>query len=148
MILDTLQNGPKYSSVHPRFGKAFDFLLSNDLSTLPAGKIELEGSDLVINVVDATGRTEDEARMETHCNFIDIQVPVGDVEKMGWKALSDLQTITSAYDTEKDVTFYADKATTMLAVQPMEFAIFFPEDGHQPQIATGTFRKIIVKVRV
>jgi len=148
MILDILKNGPKYNNVHPRFGKAFEFLLSNDLAAMPAGKIELEGQDLVINVVDAIGRTEDQARMETHCNYIDIQVPVGGIEKMGWKALVNLHTITSAYDSEKDVTFYADKATSMLAVQPMEFAIFFPEDGHQPQIAEGTFRKIIVKVRV
>jgi YhcH/YjgK/YiaL family protein len=148
MILDTLKNGMKYATVHPRFSKAFEYLLNNDLAALPAGKVELEGSDLVVNIVDITGKTEAEAKMETHNNFIDIQVPVGQTEIMGWKALASLSEITSAYDATKDLTFYGDKATTFLQVQPLEFAVFFPDDGHQPGIATGTYRKIIVKVRV
>jgi YhcH/YjgK/YiaL family protein len=148
MILDSLQNGLKFACVHPRFAKAFDYLLNNDLAALPAGKIELEGSDLVINVVDITGKTADQAKMETHRNYIDIQVPVGKAETMGWKAAGHLTEPTQVYDETKDLCFFADKATTMIEVQPMEFAIFFPEDGHQPGIAEGTYRKIIVKVRV
>ena len=33
-----------------------------------------------------------------------------------------------------------------LFVKPFEFAVFFPTDGHQPGIATGEYKKIIVKV--
>lgn len=148
MILDSLKNCTRYATLHPRFGKAFEYLLNNDLAALPAGKIELEGADLVINVVDITGKTEKEAQMETHNQFIDIQVPVGNTERMGWKAASALCEPTQEYDATKDLTFFADKATTMLDVKPYEFAIFYPEDGHQPGIAEGTYRKIIVKVRV
>ncbi len=148
MILDSLKNSEKYNSVHPRFKKAFDFLNSNDLAALSTGKIELEGADLVINVVDITGKTEDVAKMETHNNFIDIQVPVGKAERMGWKAGADLTEVTDPYNSEKDLSFFADKATSFVDVQPMQFAVFFPEDGHQPGIAEGTYRKIIVKVRV
>lgn len=148
MILDSLKNGQKYTSVHPRFKKAFDYLQSVDLAALPTGKIELEGADLVVNVVDITGKTEAAAKMETHNNFIDIQIPVGSVETMGWIAGSNMQEVTDAYNADKDVTFYADKATVFVNVQPYEFVIFFPEDGHQPGISEGTYRKIIVKVRV
>lgn len=138
----------KYASVHPRFAKAFDFLLKNDLATLPAGKIELEGSYLVVNVVDITGKTAEEARMETHRDYIDIQVPVGQAETMGWKSTDKLIEVTEPYNESKDVAFFGDKASIFLNIQPYEFAVFFPEDGHQPGISTGTYRKIIVKVRV
>ena len=148
MILDSLKNCMKYTCLHPRFGKAFEYLLNNDLAALPAGKVELEGAALIINIVDITGKTEEEAKMETHNNYIDIQVPVGKTERMGWKAAVDLSEPTQDYDATKDLTFFADKATTMLDVKPYEFAIFYPEDGHQPGIAEGTYRKIIVKVRV
>jgi biofilm protein TabA len=148
MILDSLKNSEKYNAVHPRFKKAFDYLNSTDLAALPTGKVELEVSDLIVNVVDITGKTESAAKMETHNNFIDIQIPVGKAERMGWKATCDLNEITDAYNTEKDLTFYADKATSFVDVQPYQFAIFFPEDGHQPGIAEGVYRKIIVKVRV
>jgi YhcH/YjgK/YiaL family protein len=148
MILDKLENGGKYALVHPLFKKAFDYLQNTDLKALENGKIELQGSDLVVNVVDITGKTEEAARMETHKNFIDIQIPIGAAETMGWKALSALENITDPYNPEKDLTFYADKATTFLNVQAYEFAVFFPEDGHQPGIGEGVYRKIIVKIRV
>lgn len=148
MILDSLKNGQKYASVHPRFKKAFDYLQSTDLAALPVGKVELDGADLVVNVVDITGKSEATAKMETHNNFIDIQVPVGAVEKMGWISAQNLKEVTDPYNAEKDLTFYADKASVFIDVQPYEFAVFFPEDGHQPGIAEGTYRKIIVKVKV
>ncbi|HRZ96938.1 MAG TPA: YhcH/YjgK/YiaL family protein [Paludibacter sp.] len=148
MILDLLENCGKYKNVHPRFKKAFEFLESNNLKELPLGKIQLEGSDLVINVVDITGKDKDAARMETHNNFIDIQIPIGATETMGWKALTKLTQITDGYNAEKDITFYGDEATSFINVEPFEFAVFFPEDGHQPGIAEGTYRKIIVKIRV
>ena len=148
MILDTLKNSDKYCSVHPRFKKAFDYLKNTDLVALPAGTIELEGADLVINVVDITAKTEAEAKMESHKEFIDIQVPVGKAETMGWIALDACKDVTLPYDAEKDIMFFADKATSFLNVQPYEFVVFFPEDAHQPGIGTGQYRKIIVKVRV
>ncbi|MDD2994722.1 MAG: YhcH/YjgK/YiaL family protein [Paludibacter sp.] len=148
MILDTLKNSDKYCSVHPRFKKAFDYLKNTDLVALPAGKIELEGADLVINVVDITAKPEADAKMESHKEYIDIQVPVGKAETMGWIALDACKDVTLPYDAEKDIMFFADKATSFLNVQPYEFVVFFPEDAHQPGIGTGQYRKIIVKVRV
>ena len=148
MILDTLANSSLYETVHPRFKKAFEYLKNTDLAALPVGKIELEGADLFINVVDITGKKESEARMETHEKYIDIQVPVGNTETMGWIAAEDLKTVTEPYNAEKDIAFFADKASVFVPVQPYQFAIFFPQDGHQPGIAEGTYRKIIVKVRV
>lgn len=146
MILDTLENAGLFESIHPRFKQAFDFLLNTDLVELPLGKIELDGSNLFINVVEISGKTADVARMESHNNYIDIQVPVGAVETMGWIAGNKLQQVTDPYNADKDITFFADKATNFIVVHPFEFAVFFPTDGHQPGIAEGVFKKIIVKV--
>ncbi len=148
MILDSLENAGLYESVHPRFKQAFDFLLSRDLLTLPTGKIELDGKNLFVNVVEVAGKTPAEAKMETHNNYIDIQIPLNTTETMGWIAGKDLKTVTDSYNADKDVSFFADKATNFLAVNPLEFAIFFPTDGHQPGISDGAIKKIIVKVLV
>lgn len=146
MILDSLSNSALYEALHPRFKMAFDFLKNTDLSALEPGKIELDGANLFVNVVDITGKSEDEAKMETHDKYIDIQLPVGNAETMGWIAKSKLKDILEAYNEEKDITFFRDKASNLILVQPYEFAVFFPEDGHQPGIGAGTYRKIIVKV--
>ncbi len=148
MILDTLKNAGLYESIHPRFKKAFDFLLNTDLNALPFGKIELEGSDLFVNVVEVVGKSADDAKMETHECYIDIQVPVTAVETMGWIAVDNLLEPTESYNSTKDVAFFADKASNFICVQPNEFAIFFPQDAHQPGIAAGQHKKVIVKVLV
>ncbi len=148
MILDSLLNSGLYESIHPRFKQAFNFLRVTDLTTLPPGKVEIDGSVLFANVVEMTGKTADTAKLETHNKYIDIQVPVTTTETMGWIAGIDLKDITEPYNSEKDISFYGDKATNFIQVQPSQFVIFFPEDGHQPGICDGPLRKIIIKVMV
>lgn len=148
MILDSLKNSALYESLNPRFKQAFDYLKSHDFTTMEPGKIELDGKNLYINVVEMDGKSADVAKMETHDKYIDIQMPVVGTETMGWIAGTDLKQVMTEYNPEKDITFFSDKATNFLKVQPLEFAIFFPEDGHQPGIAEGKLKKVIVKVLV
>jgi len=146
MILDSLENSGLYESVHPRLKKAFEYLRSTDLAALPIGKIELEGQNLVVNVVEMTGKTVDMAKVETHNRYIDIQIPINGIETMGWIATNQLKEVSTAYNAQKDITFFADKASNLIVVQPYEFVVFFPTDGHQPGIGSGNYKKVIVKI--
>ena len=148
MILDSLQNSAKYESLHPAFHQAFEFVRNTDFSKLEPGKIMLDGKNLFVNYQQVTGKTEAEAKMETHRDYIDIQIALEHVETMGYTPTCELKEPRDAYNAEKDITFYYDKAQTYLNVQPGQFAIFFPEDGHQPCIAEGQFRKVMVKVKL
>ncbi|CDA20792.1 putative uncharacterized protein [Bacteroides sp. CAG:144] len=148
MILNSLKDSASVESLHPLFKKAFDYIKATDFSKVPAGKIVLDGDKLYISVAEPTGKTKEAARMETHDKYIDIQMPLTAVETMGWKATNELKEPIAPYNPEKDITFFADKPTTYIDVQPGEFAIFFPEDGHAPGIAEGNFRKVIVKVKI
>lgn len=148
MIHDSLQHAARYAIVHPLFTQAFDFLQHADLKSLKPGKIELIPDSLIVNVVELTGKRKEDAKMETHQSFIDIQVPIGATETMGWKSGTALSQPLDEYNAEKDIAFFADEATSFLQVNPFEFAIFFPEDGHQPGIGSETYTKVIVKVRV
>ena len=52
------------------------------------------------------------------------------------------------YNAEKDVTKYPGaKAETYVNCKPGEFAIFWPQDGHQPCIGEGDIHKAIFKVK-
>jgi YhcH/YjgK/YiaL family protein len=148
MILDTLENAVRYESIHPRFKQAFDFLKNNDLKTLSFGKHELDGNNLFANVVEITGETAEQAKLETHKRYIDIQVPVTAAETMGHIPVSKLTQPKEPYNDEKDIAFFADKATNFIIVEQGNFAVFFPEDAHQPGIATGKHKKLIIKVLV
>lgn len=148
MILDSLQNSKMYEGLHPKFKQAFDYIKTTDFSKQEIGKVELDGKNLFVIFAEGFGKKVDEAKMETHLQYIDIQVPYTSAETMGYIPTVDLKSPTAPYDSEKDITFYTDKATAFIQVIPGQFAIFFPEDGHQPAIGDGPFRKIIVKVKV
>lgn len=148
MVLDSLQNSAKYESLHPAFKQAFDFVKNTDWSKMEPGKTMLNGKDLFVNYTLATGKTADVAKMETHKDYIDIQIAIEKAETMGYTPTCDLKEPQEAYNAEKDITFFYDKAQNFITVQPGQFCIFFPEDGHQPCIAEGQFHKIIVKVKL
>ncbi|MBP5345942.1 MAG: YhcH/YjgK/YiaL family protein [Bacteroidales bacterium] len=148
MVLDSLQNSAKYESLHPAFKQAFDFVKNTDWSKMEPGKTMLNGKELFVNYTLATGKTADVAKMETHKDYIDIQIAIEKAETMGYTPTCDLKEPQDAYNAEKDITFFHDKAQNFITVQPGQFCIFFPEDGHQPCIAEGQFHKIIVKVKL
>src|ERR1035437_6762495 len=102
MILDSLQNSGMYEELHPRFKQAFDFIKKTDFSKLEPGKIELDGKNLFVNFAEGTGKTPAEAKMETHNEYIDIQVPYTSVETMGYIPTVDLRNPIEAYNAEKD----------------------------------------------
>ena len=149
MILDKLENAELYYSCVPGFERFMQFYNDNDLETLPACKIKLDGSDLFVNILDFKGKEEANCRMEAHKDYLDIQIPLGDSEIMGWIAQEDCQEVLQEYDEGKDVEFYKDKAVAKFVVPAGHFAVFFPSDAHQPGIAPGKeYRKLNVKSKV
>lgn len=146
MIIDKLENIGMYVSVNPLFAQAIEFLKLTDLNAHELGKVVLKEGELFVNFAAARPKTKDDAKIETHNNFIDIQIPLTGTELMGYMPRTDLAE--AEYNAEKDVTFYPGHATDYLTVKPGMFAIFFPEDAHAPGVTEVELKKVIVKVRV
>lgn len=147
MIIDKLENLEKYSALNPLFAQAIEYIKNNDLAAMPVGKVELKGSDLVVNIAQTKPKTKEEAKLETHNVFIDIQVPLSGVETMGYTPTADCKPADACYSAENDITFFDGLADSYIDVHPGMFAIFFPEDGHAPGISTTGVKKVIVKVK-
>ena len=148
MILDSLENSEQYYALHPLFKKAFDFIRSTDFTQLEEGKIETDDPRLFYTIARFRGKDPQDAALETHQKFIDIQAPLVGAESIGWKAGSELMIISEPYDEKKDIMFYHDFPTTYTKLYPGQFAVYFPEDGHAPGIGQGDIRKVIVKIAV
>ena len=80
MVVDTLENLEKYASLNPLFAQAIEFLKSHDLQAMEIGKTELKGKDLLVNIAQTKPKTKEEAKLETHNEFIDIQIPLSGTE--------------------------------------------------------------------
>ncbi len=147
MILAPLEQAERYLSLHPAFAAAFDYLRGQDFRELPEGRMELT-EKMYAMVSRSPTRRRDEARLEAHRRYIDIQYVISGNEEMGWRPRSRCQQTHVGYHVEKDIEFYADAPENYIAVQPADFVIFFPEDAHAPLIGNGTIHKVVVKVRV
>lgn len=148
MIFASLSTSERYLNLHPLFAKAFEFIRAMDLHALVLGRHHIVGDELFAIVEHASGRSRDNAKLECHRRYIDIQLVLSGVDEMGWKALADCHAPLGDYSPEKDIRFFDDEPATWIATSPGHFCIFFPEDAHAPLVATGDIRKVIFKIAV
>ncbi len=148
MILGSLKNTERIEEMHPGFKAFFDYVKAHNLQSADLGTIELDGNNLFAINAEIDGKKPEDAALEAHRKYIDIQLLLIGSEAIGWKPLEDGETVSQAYDEEKDLVFYADEADEIINLQPGQFMIFFPEDLHAPGIGDGTIRKVIAKVSV
>jgi biofilm protein TabA len=148
MILDTLKNADKYTSLHKNFSRAFEFIRNTDLAGIEAGKYPINGDDLHASVSLKDGYKMSEAKFEAHDRYIDIQVCPSGVEMIGWKPRKDCVDPKAPYDAQKDVIFYNDQPATYFELHEGQFAIFFPDDVHAPMIGEGPIKKLVLKVKL
>ena len=147
MIIDSLSNAAKYTSVHPLFAKAFEYIKSRDLSTLEVGKYEIsEGLRAIVSDKQGMTAAESGAKFECHNKNIDIQFCIRGNETIGWKPRESCTSQKGDYNPEKDVVFYNDAPDTYFDLKDNQFAIFFPEDVHAPMISDGVVKKLVIKV--
>lgn len=146
MIIDTLDNLEKYISLNPLFEDVVSFIKENNLTDLPEGKTYIKGNDLFVNVQSINGKTKDEAVLETHIKMIDIQIPLTGEETFGYTPVCNLPSLP--YNEEKDITKFGNlKSESYVTCGNGMFAIFFPQDGHAPCIASAPLKKAIFKIK-
>jgi biofilm protein TabA len=151
VILDRLDNWQVHAGVHPLFPQAFAWLASID-TTLADGKYPIGGDNLVAGVNRYRTAPYAEKQWEAHRLFGDIQMVLSGEELCGHGPLSGLD-VTRPYQLEKDVEKYAPpaKPERMIRLKPGLFAVFLPEDAHQPGVQTETpadIIKVVVKFRL
>lgn len=132
MILDSLNNTEKVECLHPLFKKAFDYVKATDFSKMEDGKYELDGARLFVSVASLSGKDKNDAAIETHKKYIDIQLPLLGVEKIGWKPGCELQEVSVPYNEEKDIAFFVDRPTAYTKILSRAFAIYFRKTAMHP----------------
>lgn len=148
MILDILENAHRYLVLNKGFTKAMAFILRPGLQELPVGKYEIDGDRIFAMVSKIPGARKEDAQLEAHQQYIDIQLVLAGTDHMGWKPRSLCRQPSGKYDQKEDVQFFADEPDAFLSTRSGSFVIFFPEDAHMPAISLGQLHKVVVKVAV
>ncbi|HEY6902601.1 MAG TPA: YhcH/YjgK/YiaL family protein [Puia sp.] len=144
--IDRVVFAREYNKNKEAWDKAFAYLRETDLGALPVGKFSV--GDLIVMVTDGHPRRMDTTKWEGHLLYADIQYVFRGRERIGRADISGLTPVTE-YDPVRDIRFYDGKGKYFLAEAGV-FFIFFPGEGHRPNLQVGeeTDKKIVVKVRV
>ena len=150
MVIDKLSEINKYTSLHPRFAKAIDYIVTNNLLIAEPGTVLVDGEDIKAIIIEGNcvAKEESLAGFECHNTYIDIQIVLKGKETVGWRARTSCSSPKGEYSEEKDVLFYADAPTIFFELQAGMFSIYFPEDVHAPMIGEEPIKKVVMKVRV
>lgn len=145
---DRVAFASQYAKNKALWDKAFLFLKEQDLATLPLGTYPIEEGRCWATVSEYTPKKAEEAKLESHKRFIDLQYTIRGSEKMG--LIREGAEIAIPYNEKRDVAFYhlPDKMR-YYPTSPEYFFLFFPNDLHQPSVRRGSpvqSRKIVIKI--
>jgi YhcH/YjgK/YiaL family protein len=151
MIADKLENWNLYFT-GAEWTIVAVFLASLHEGT-PEGEYPLKGKEIFARVMSYETRNPDEARLEGHRSYIDIQSVLDGGEGIAWCPTGNLETV-EAYEAGMDVEFYVSPAQfpARVDVRPGYFVALFPHDAHMPQLRVSGMpswvKKVVVKVDV
>ena len=150
MFFDHLSNISLYKGLSPDIYSGLEFLhqLSPDIAP---GTYQLTPRVKAI-VSEYETKVKNEVGFEAHRKNIDIQYLLKGEERIACMPIEKL-TESTPYSEEKDAAFYNEEGVKAqeMVIGSGYFAIFFPQDGHMPQLCVDEPRmvkKVVVKVAV
>ena len=118
---------------------------------MPEGKCWIQEPEIYAEVSSYKTRPVHEGRLETHKRYVDIQIMLSGSERMDVMPPDTLIPDTD-YDEQKDIRFYkrVKAPAVRLLMVPGNFAMFFPQDAHCPQITPHSealnVKKVVIKI--
>ena len=149
MIFDHISNISLYKTLSPDIYAGLAFLKDVKPDIAPGTYQLTPRVKAIISKYET--KVKNEVGYEAHRKNIDIQYLLKGEERIACLPVEKLKE-TTPYSEEKDAAFFT------ASIQPQEmtigngyFAIFFPQDGHMPQLSVGEpemVKKVVVKVAV
>lgn len=150
MIIDTFENAARYYMIHPALEVVLDYMENFDITEFKEGRVELNGADVFVNLMEQKTKLEEEAVWESHERYIDIHYLLEGEEKIKY-AEEYKMDVEVPYDEEKDCTLFAGSDGMDVNHPKGSFVIFFPGEIHKAMITDGIpsrVRKLVGKIRI
>lgn len=154
MIFGNINCNENISSYPKAIQKAINYFKENDLVSMAPGKYELDGDNMILQVLDVETTERCNLRPEVHETYIDVQFLAKGKELIGcYPDMGDNIVDENLLET-RDLIFYKNNENareTLLEMQEGSYAVFYPHDVHIPAIIKDesiTIRKIVMKIKV
>ncbi|MBN2545091.1 MAG: YhcH/YjgK/YiaL family protein [Spirochaetes bacterium] len=151
MIIDHIDNYKKYN-LGKAWEDAFEYFKNFNTNSEPK-RYDISGDDIFLLLVSYYSKPEQEAKLESHMKYIDIQIGLEGREIIKWQNAYKLKPNT-VYNKENDIIFYdnPDIIFNSTILHSGIFAVFFPQDAHIPGIMVNDkpepVKKAVIKIKL
>lgn len=149
MIYDNLSNIELYKGLSPDIYEGLQFLREAD-ANIANGVYQINPRVEAI-VSEYETKAKNEYGYEAHKKYIDIQCALKGQERVACLPIERMKE-EKPYSEEKDAAFYfASVPPQEMVIGDGYFAVFFPRDGHVPQLCVESpqmVKKVVVKVEI
>jgi YhcH/YjgK/YiaL family protein len=130
--------------------KAIEYANTHDLLSLPEGKTVIDGDNLYVNRSSYVGKRFEDAKIEGHEHYLDLQLVLKGEEGMGYVDKRKEGLVATPYDEVKDRTNYTGKLDGIINLRSGFFALVFPNDLHQPclKVNDEKIEKAVFKIKI
>ena len=149
MIFTHKKDCGRYQGITPNLDVALQFIQTTDLDALEPGKHSISGQDVWVRISDVTTKPEEEAVLEAHLDFLDIQMVLRGEEIIRYGFRGRMTRVTDICP-ERDVSLYSGPSQP-ITLTGGQLLILFPDDVHAPALTKGepsVVRKALFKVRL
>ncbi len=148
MIFDELANLKEYNIACKEI---LDFIAALNVNTKP-GRYNIT-ERVYANIEEYSTKSALDACLEGHRKYIDIQFLISGEERIDFINIDGLKVLES-YDCVNDIIFFKKPKVELnrIYLNGRNFAVFYPQDAHAPQIMTlglqNNVKKVVIKVAV
>ena len=147
MIIDKIDNRERYFPLNKRIEKSLRYIAVTDFSKLSDGVYEIEGRTIFAIISRYNLKDEKKSNLELHKRYIDVQFMFEGNEQIAFSNNSKDKLSINGYDEDNDIEFVTGNGDK-LSLNCGNFAIFFPNELHQPGIGNTEDKvtKVVVKI--
>jgi len=150
MIIGKLAHIDRYKGISKNIDTAIDFVLNNDLLSLPKGRTVIDGDNVYLNRDTYVAKDLKDCFFENHEKYMDLQIVLKGKEVFAYTDITNpTLKVTVPYNTEKDVTKYSAEGGVFFTLEE-GFALVYTEDVHLAKCKANDeiVEKAVIKIKI
>lgn len=147
MIYGNIHNREAFGPLNPDILRGLQYAIEHDMTAFETGRHDIDGDKLYFNVAEYTTAPTEEKKYEAHRAYIDVHYLIRGTERIDIAFVSNMEQ--GEYEAEVDYLPVDGSATASVIMNPGDFLVCYPEDGHCPGIQVKgacAIKKAIFKV--
>ncbi len=126
-----------------------NWIRNNDMQTVEAGRHDVDGDRLYVNILEYETKDETECIWEAHKKYLDLHFIICGTETIGISYLDNMQI--GEFEDDKDYLHISGDADVKITCREGSMILLYPEDAHKTSIRvdnSNRIKKAVFKIRI